>query len=255
MERVSRYYDTIYLSPHLDDAVLSCGGQIWQATADQQSVLIITIMAGDAPVTAVSTFAQQQHQNWNLLSEAVAQRRAEDVVACSLVGADYWHWQIPDCIYRTHPQTGAALYNTNADIFGAVHPAEYGLIEALAVQLAALPAYGRIFAPLTVGNHVDHQLTRLAAERCLGNGLHYYEDYPYVQRLGGVGTVLGPDDGLWQMGVVPLTTAVLQRKIEAIAAYGSQVGGLFNGRMAQDVAAHTAAVGGERIYWKVAELA
>ena len=40
-------YHAIYLAPHLDDAVLSCGGQIFERTARGENVLVVTVMAGD----------------------------------------------------------------------------------------------------------------------------------------------------------------------------------------------------------------
>ena len=250
MENIKRFYDTIYLSPHLDDAVLSCGGQIVQAAAEQQTSLIVTIMAGDPPQAAISEFAQGQQHSWELLTEASTQRRAENATACRLVGADYLHWPLPDCIYRHHPETNLAFYNSDPDIFGPVHPAEFPLIEELAAQLSDLPPHGRVFAPLTIGNHVDHQLTRLAAEQCFADRLVYYEEYPYVQRLGGVTAVIPANDSHWQAQIIPLTAAALQRKIEAIAAYRSQLGNLFNGRdnMASLLRAYTQSIGGERIW-------
>jgi LmbE family N-acetylglucosaminyl deacetylase len=250
MESIKQFYDAIYLSPHLDDAVLSCSGQIFQAAAEQQTSLIVTIMAGDPPQAAISEFARGQHYSWQLLTEASAQRRAEDVAACRLIRADTLHWPVPDCIYRHHPQTGLAFYNSDPDIFGPVHPAEFPLIEELAVQLSNLPSHGRLFAPLTIGNHVDHQLTRLAAEKSFAGSLLYYEEYPYVQRLGGVTAVIPTDTPHWQAQIIPLTAATLQTKIEAIAAYRSQLDNLFNGRdnMAQLVTTYTQAVGGERIW-------
>lgn len=252
METRRSYYDAIYLSPHLDDAVLSCGGQIFQATAVQQAILIVSLTAGDPPQAAVSEFAEGQHQSWDLLTEASAQRRAEDAAACRLIGADYQHWPVPDCIYRHHPETGTAFYNSDPDIFGTVHPAEYPLVAALAAQLQDLPPHGRILAPLTIGNHVDHQLTRLAAEKCFGEKLVYYEEYPYVQRLGGVTSVIKPDDPHWQAETIPLTEAALQAKLAAIAAYPSQMGNLFNGRqnMIQLVTAYTQTIGGERVWYR-----
>jgi LmbE family N-acetylglucosaminyl deacetylase len=251
MESIKRFYDAIYLSPHLDDVVLSCGGQICQATAEQQTSLIVTIMAGDPPQAAISEFAQGQHHSWELLTEASSQRRAEDAAACRLIGADYRHWPLPDCIYRHHPETGLAFYTSDPDIFGPVHPAEFSLVEELAAQLSDLPEHGRLFVPLTIGNHVDHQLTRLAAELCFGEALVYYEEYPYVQRLGGVTTVIPANDPHWQAQIILLTTEALQRKIEAISAYGSQLGNLFNGRdnMAPLLRAYSQSIGGERIWY------
>ena len=44
--------DHLYLSPHFDDAALSCGGQIATFTAAGQSVLVVTITGGDPPADA-----------------------------------------------------------------------------------------------------------------------------------------------------------------------------------------------------------
>jgi LmbE family N-acetylglucosaminyl deacetylase len=243
------FYDAIYLSPHLDDVVLSCGGQIFQQTAVHKTILIVTIMAGDPPYAELSEFAQGQHQRWQLLTEATAQRRAEDVAACRLIGADHTHWQIPDCIYRHNPQTGKSFYNSDDEIFGAVQPIEGSLVVELAQKLAQLPPHQQLFVPLTLGNHVDHQLTRLAAERCFGDGLFYYEDYPYVQRLGGVDSVIRANIN-WQPQTIPLTPLAIQTKIEAIAAYASQIDNLFGDmrQMAHLVSRHSQQTGGERIW-------
>lgn len=42
--------DAIHLSPHLDDVVLSCGGQIAARCGRGESVLVVTLAAGDAKV-------------------------------------------------------------------------------------------------------------------------------------------------------------------------------------------------------------
>ncbi len=244
-------YDAIYLSPHLDDAVLSCGGQIFQRTAVSQKIRILTIMAGDPPQNSLSKFAQGQHQSWQLLSEATAQRRAEDITACQLLGAEHTHWQIPDCIYRHHPETGTTFYNSDDDIFGDVHPQEQLLVTHLAQQFAKLPPHHQIFAPLTLGNHVDHQIVRQAAEQCFSKKLFFYEDYPYVQRLGGVTAVI-PPNAPYQAQTIPLTPNALQTKINAIAAYPSQLTNLFSSKpaMIDQVTTFTKTTTGERI-WQI----
>src|SRR3954469_806836 len=111
----SSTYDWIYLSPHLDDAALSCGGQIYAATQRQERVLIVTITAGD-PIAPVSDYAASLHTRWELV-DATAARRQEDLTACSILGADALDWDIPDCIYRVDAQ-GAPFYVSDADIFG-----------------------------------------------------------------------------------------------------------------------------------------
>jgi LmbE family N-acetylglucosaminyl deacetylase len=252
------YYDAIYLSPHLDDAALSCGGQIFLRAAAGQSVLVVTITAGDPPPAAVSEYAQSLHDRWALAADAVAARRTEDLAACRRLGADALHWGAPDCIYRLHPVTGQPFYRSDVDIFDRLHPEELPLVDDLATQLQSLPPAGRVLAPLTAdhrvnaehaGRHVDHQLTRLAAERAFGNDLWYYEDYPYAQEPGALDAVLG-EGGKWEAEVTRLTPAALTAKIEAILEFRSQLSTFWRNRteLEQQVAAYAQRVGGERVW-------
>ena len=245
------YYDTIYLSPHLDDAALSCGGQIYQQTKQGQRVLIVSLTAGDPPHEALSTYAQSLHDRWELISDAVAARRAEDIAACQILGAAWLHWDLPDCIYRFQPTTGAPFYVSDADIFGDVHPAEAGLVAELGKALAALPAHGQLVVPLTIGHHVDHLLTRQAAEQAVSPAhLIYYEDYPYAQQGNKLAQTIGEPPSGWQPRVIPLSAAELRTKIAAIAAFKSQFSTFFtdDADLARQVTGYAAQVGGERVW-------
>jgi LmbE family N-acetylglucosaminyl deacetylase len=243
-------YDYIYLAPHLDDVVLSCGGQIYMLREDGRSVLIVTLMAGDPPEQAMSEYALTLHDRWELQRDVVASRRAEDIKACRALGADYLHWEFPDCIYRTDGAAGVTLYNSNNDIFGQVHAADQVLIDSVSSRLQGLSKAGRFVAPLTVGNHVDHQITRLAAEAALPSNLIYYEEFPYVLIPGAVEAVTGNGDITWAATTITLTEAALQAKIGAIAAYESQLSSFFRSREDLDntVRHYSQTVGGERIW-------
>lgn len=245
-----RTYDTIYLAPHLDDAVLSCGGQIFLETEAGKSVLIITLMAGDPPQQALTPFAQLLHERWQLAGNATAERRAEDAAACAILGADYQHWDLPDCIYRFDPQTATGFYASEEAIFGAVHPSETRLVAALGERLRDLPQHGRLLAPLTVGNHVDHQIVRRAVETLPPDRIAYYEDYPYAAVPGALEKVLDAGALAWRPEVIPLSEEALQAKIKAIAAYESQVGTFFQNSsdLEKMIRSFNAVAGGERIW-------
>lgn len=249
------YYDAIYLSPHLDDAALSCGGQIHQKTAVGESVLIVTCMAGDPPSGPFSDFAESLHRRWGVLAdEAVAARRAEDAAACAHLGADFAHWPTLDCVYRVDPQRGEPLYPTWLAVITAVHPADQSLIHQLAGQMAALPTAGQIVAPLSAGGHADHRVVRAAAEACFGERLIYYEDYPYVADQAALLAVVPPDDPTWRPQSIPLEPADLRAKLASITAYASQFHSFFvdQADLAQKIGGYAAAVGGERVWRKTA---
>ena len=244
------YYDSIYLSPHLDDAALSCGGQIFAQTTTGQSVLVVTVMAGAVPDGELSDFAAELHARWELGADATAVRRAEDAAACAILGADFLHWDVPDCVYRRSAVTGQPLYPTWPDVIDAVHPDESALINQLAECIAGLPGHGRLVAPLGVGRHADHQVSRLAAECAADGDLVYYEDFPYVREAGALTAVIPQDDANWQATAVPLQEEALAAKVEAIAAFVSQLSTFFDGRadLAAQINAYAERVGGERLW-------
>jgi LmbE family N-acetylglucosaminyl deacetylase len=203
----------LYMSPHLDDATLSCGGRIWQQVQAGERVSIVTVFAGaPAPDAPLSPFAQEMHARWGL-ADPIAARREEDAAALALLGAEGLYWPYVDCIYR---QAADGCF-----LCGEVHPAEDALIADLADRLQALAREqdGTIYAPLAVGNHVDHQVVRRAVEG-LG-GVVYYEDYPYAARPGTLEAALG--ERQWQAELVSLSQEALEIKITAIACYGSQL--------------------------------
>jgi hypothetical protein len=211
-------------------------------------------MAGDPPLETQSDYAASLHQRWNLAANTVAARRQEDVTACRVLGSDYWHWDVPDCIYRHHLVNGRPLYVSDGDIFGDIHPQEKGLIERLARLIAALPAHDRLVVPLAVGHHVDHQLVRLAAERSAHPyRLIYYEDYPYVRDKAALAAVIPAGSGDWQAQVVPLTATAVANKIEAVAAFQSQLSTFFNGRadLVAQITDYVQKVGGERLWYRL----
>jgi LmbE family N-acetylglucosaminyl deacetylase len=227
----------IYLSPHLDDAVFSCGGMIHQQTQARERVIVITICAGGPPAGPFSEFAQSLHERWQTPLEAVAVRRAEDLAALELLGAEGIHLSTPDCIYRVE-SSGQHLYASEESLFGDLHLSELNLVRRTADQIARLARTfprPRLYAPLGMGHHVDHQLTHQAVELA-GRAYAYFEDYPYVERgQSDTRTVLAakliPE-------LVYLTPADIAAKVQAIAAYASQLSSFWEDEATMEAAIH-----------------
>ena len=137
-----------------------------------------------------------------------------------------------------------------ASLFGEVQPADRQWVDQLAGWIKALPPHEELFAPLTIGHHVDHQLTRLAAERTGSNRLRYYEDYPYAQQSGALEECLANESASWQSSTISLSAADLASKIEAILAFRSQFSTFWTVRtdLERQVRGYAQSVGGERIW-------
>lgn len=168
----------IYLSPHLDDAVLSAGGLIYEQTQSGIPVEIWTFMCGNPPAGEVSPFAEEMHKHWGFASteETTRARREEDQNAAAIVGASVLHFDFLDCIYRRGAD-GEWLYST---ISVPPHADDAELPKQIAEAISSRLAPDDVLVcQLSVGSHVDHVLVRQAAE-LLGRPLLYDIDIPYM---------------------------------------------------------------------------
>lgn len=243
-------FDEVYLSPHLDDAALSCGGRIFDQARAGKTIGILTLCTAAPAATGLSSLARDLHQRWGLDAATVMDRRQrEDADACRVLGAEPVHGRLLDALYRRHPQTGRPLYPTLESLFGTPDPAEDPLLSDLAGQLRQRVRAARVHAPLAVGNHVDHQLTRRAAERAFGPELRYYEDFPYARRRRALWRALTPRRR-WTSTVWPLGRDALEHKIRAISCYPSQLGTVFEDAadLRRQVEGFARRRGGERLW-------
>ena len=211
----------IYLSPHLDDVALSCGGLLWEQSQTGMSVEVWSICAGNPPDEQLSPFAQNLHERWQTGNQAVHQRRLEDQASCALLGASAIQFSLPDCIYRRSPTSGAWLYTNEQELFGAVHPDEAQQMRRLGQEMESLlPQDRTLVCPLTLGGHVDHRLTRAVTES-FGNPRWYYADYPYVLRTKEILRALEADG--WKSVLFLISKEGLEAWIQSIAAHRSQI--------------------------------
>ena len=225
----------IILSPHYDDAALSCGGLIAQRAAAGDLVEIATVFGGRPDMATLSPFARAIHARPGATADLIAQRVTEERQALAILGAQPRPGGYLDCIYRREEPDGRWLYDSEEALFGPVDPADDELVKELAAVFAALapPADQSIlYAPLAVGRHVDHQVVQRAAMllRDAGYAILFYEDYPYVVRdpsgLPAALDHIAPPAG-WQAKPVALSREDLDRKIAAVTAYATQLAVLF----------------------------
>lgn len=237
-------YRHLFVAPHLDDVVLSCGGLLASLAERGECLLVITICAGSpGPDVELSAFASYLHQAWKLGPDPLARRRREDKEALAHLQVDGLHLPQLDAIYRApgYPTWEAVIGPLQAD-----DPLPAAVVGALGRLRSSNPD-AHWYLPLAVGNHVDHQAVFQAAAAIQGRSVAFYEDFPYAaqpravqQRLAALGAFaqqLTPR-------IVPMER-YLPVKIEAIARYQSQLDELFHGRpMESEVRRYAEMVGG-----------
>lgn len=253
----------IFLSPHLDDAVLSCGGLIHQLAQSGAPATVITVMAGDVPPDAPMTpFIKEHFERWELYPDPVPGRKQEDQAALALLGATAQFGTVPDALYRTDG-AGTPLYPDLDRLFGTVDPADPAwqqpdhLIQYLDPQTT-------IYAPLGAGHHVDHQIVRDIVVKWLLNhhpqvAIFFYEEYPYS--ANDTEAIIQAARAELPFTLQPVVRHIndqaLAAKIEAIACYQSQISTFWDDLPAMTAATRRYArqigdgVGAERL-WLVA---
>ena len=214
----------IYISPHLDDAVLSAGGLIYEQTRAGMEVEIWTFMCGFPPDDHLSPFAQVLHYQWGIheaaAAEVVTARRAEDVKAAGIVGAKAIHFDYLDCIYR-RGKNGDWLYS---NVFVPPHEDEVDLPARIAESISTrLKPDDKLVCQLALGSHLDHVIVRRAVE-LLRHPALYDVDIPYLFNFP---QELTPKTAGMKETVHTVSEAGLGYWQDAIAAYASQTETLF----------------------------
>lgn len=222
----------LFLSPHFDDAVLSCGGTIHQLVAAGEKVEVRTVMAGTPPRLPDTAFIRELHSRWQHDTDPVQERIQEDDAALQRIGAQpsrMVNWF--DCVYRM-TRTGEALYPDKASIFGEINPKDTIAILLPTIVLSVHEIPRIIYAPLGAGHHIDHQIVRNWAitlkQYYPWVALKFYEEYPYTQDPQSVDKALTLLQQLHpalrlKLETVSLTEADIHGKLDAIACYKSQI--------------------------------
>lgn len=168
----------IYVSPHLDDAILSAGGLIYDQTRIGIPVEIWTVMGGFPNHNELSPFAKSIHQLWGTGSsyETIQIRRMENENAANIVGATNRNLEFIDSLYRCG-RDGQALYSSS---FSSLRDEDAELPGRIAIEMAKyLLPDDTLICPLALGDHIDHTITREAI-KLLELSPFYLADIPYL---------------------------------------------------------------------------
>ncbi|MBM4411856.1 MAG: GlcNAc-PI de-N-acetylase [Chloroflexi bacterium] len=221
---ITQPYDLVCLSPHLDDAALSCAGELLAARHAGLRTLVITVCTSIPPVSATySALAVEFHREWGLdEAQAVTTRLGEDGRAMAILGVDDVWLNLDDAIYRM-----PGHYNSRETLFAMPHASDTLADQLSHILRELMPVLGqaRWLIPARVGMHVDHLNVFAAAQAVLTPAtISLYEEVPYAltpewitQRQQMFNSTID---------LVPMGPYIAA-KIAAIHCYASQMDALF----------------------------
>ena len=228
----------LFLSPHLDDAVLSCGALMRSLSATCALTVVTAFTTAGPPPHTHAARSFLRHCAIRDAEALFAERRAEDRRVLDDLGTAHAHLGYTDALFRR--RTGSPLARHAGRLLpelvhryptywfdiarGRVARGDRTVIEALTGAVADWIHRTRsqwVFCPLGVGRHVDHLIVRAAGER-FAERVVYYADFPYSRTAA-------PDPGfVARHRLVPWSwTEGVAAKEELIRGYRTQVDGLF----------------------------
>jgi LmbE family N-acetylglucosaminyl deacetylase len=208
----------LFLSAHLDDAVLSCGA-LMAEFAPRRPVTVATLFTAATPpphTRAARSFLRQCAVTDS--AALFADRRAEDRDV--VLGGEHVHLHEVDALFRRRAVPGPVAqlagllpelvhrYPTfRYDIAkGRVSRGDRALLGQLRDRVAGLvtrTGAELVFCPVGVGRHVDHLITR-AVGTVAGDRVVYYSDFPYNLAAEADPAFLAARDlvpGTWDEGI------------------------------------------------------
>ncbi len=208
----------IYISPHLDDAIFSAGGRIYEQVREGTSVEVWTVMCGLPKISTLSGFAKRLHARWGVDSpeEAICRRRVENERAAEILGAKTFYLKFVDSMYRFRAD-GKFLYEQS---FEQLHREDNDMPRQIADSLMQNLHHDDLLVfPLALGGHVDHVAVHEAA-KFIERPLFYYADVPYL--FDAPRSVWWKT---WRLVKVfqPVSHDGLRHWLEAVQAYESQI--------------------------------
>lgn len=223
----------LVIEPHMDDAVLSVGGVMWQRRHACQFTLLT--------VAAISNFTSYCRINraYFDVAEVTSVRRAESQLVVRLLGGEHHMLDLRDSPQRYKSGNWSLdWYAKNRRALSAYQnrsPHECEVqhwANAIAHALATIQP-DELWVPMGIGSSVDHQTTRNACLRAIvqlsvpldQTPVYLYQDVPYACAFPShsrqILTALSSRGGVLQPIRHDIRTA-MPAKLRLISVYGSQ---------------------------------
>lgn len=214
----------LIISPHLDDAVLSCGDLIDKFIQEKNIVDVVTIFSGKQSPKNLSSAAIKFHNNCFLDENAMDFRKLEDNCAHNFLKCGSLYFDYKECLYRKDKK--GFIYPDLDKIYHLNYERDKNCILKLSKDiLNIINNYDEVYAPLGLGNHADHLLVNNAIQNVrkqIVGKLYFYEEVAYVCYY-----YREHDDSNWgenlKCKIINLSNKNYKKKIEAILMYRSQL--------------------------------
>lgn len=238
MKKLPKYkYQDIFFSPHFDDVVLSCGGTI----CANKKPLVVTVFSSHGK-RKISRYARKYLQFCGFQNSKgyFNSRKKEDRKAAKILKYDTSWLGFPEAIFRFKKKFffDKFFYNDLKSLLGKIKSEDKEILEKIREKVEKIiNSYSnketKLYFPLGIGNHVDHQLlNQIGFEINQNNqlnikGVFFYEDFPYILGIDRKKLEKFLSKRGLKLKKIRLDKKQIKLKYQAILSYNSQIKPLF----------------------------
>jgi LmbE family N-acetylglucosaminyl deacetylase len=174
----------IFLSPHMDDAILSAGSFLIQLTGKNLPITVVTIFSefGSLPISWDSR-KYIFHSGFLRLSSFIKARKLEEDAVMKALNISSILLKFIDGGFRK-TDSGKLIYQNHDELMnGTISINDVSLIHNIEKRLRVIIKRDDVLvAPLGVGGHADHLIVNKVS-LLFPNKILYWLDQPYARNL------------------------------------------------------------------------
>ena len=229
---IKKQYHCVFLSPHADDALLSCATLLSQLVGKTPiTVINIFIKAHERPYTLSAKQFMKYSNGYSDAEQLYKHRAKEDQKAFAALGIVPQNLNMEDALFRRKKKR--SFLGKLLPEFDHVYPTyRWHILSTISVDDYAVSELKKrltkyndnktlIFAPFGLGDHVDHKIVRQVGESLFDN-LILYSDFPYNVRSN----TYGKASKEYKEHHLPIEQS---KKEQLLRLYETQFEGLFPG--------------------------
>lgn len=168
----------VFISPHLDDAILSAGGLITYLSSKTPVKIITVFTRGSSPCsTLAADYIAACGYKWS--EDLFARRRQEDKLVLKKFNLKPIHLNFVDAAWRKTTLGPLNIFHYPQSVLtNKISWLEIMLSQQIYHQLRPNLAC-QIFAPIGIGTHIDHLIVRGICAKHFPQTI-YWADFPYA---------------------------------------------------------------------------
>jgi len=186
-----------FVSPHLDDAIFSAGGLLYELSKRNVPITVINVFtkASNPPYT-VSIKKFLKSCGYKNAYDLYNDRIEEDTEVLNKIGVKVINLDFVDALWRQKKTIKNIITNLIPE-FNYIYPIyrtsiakgkisknDKGLEKSLENKFQKIILKNKkaiVFGPAGIGNHTDHLIVRNALSENIKDSIVYWADYPYAE--------------------------------------------------------------------------